>query len=424
MTSDELTRLHRSGHRLTLLGVGSLVLLLSGLAGWAVAARIDGAVPGQGALVVEGSLKEIQHPTGGTVTVIAVEDGDFVRAGMPLVRLDDTRIRADLAIVEQRRLDAELRAARLTAELAGQPWQAPDDSAAAQAEVTLHAARREEREGRRSQTLEQVAQLREAVAGYEAQREARQTELVNIRAELAAMEALLERGLATLPRVSALRRAEAGAQGVLGQIDAEMAVLAAETAEASARLEQIVHDARREIAAELREAGAALAELEQRRVALAAELAQTVIVAPISGHVHELAIHTLGGVVAPGQIMARIVPEEARLTAELAIQPTQIDRIRPDAPVNLRLLAGNQRLAPVLEGRIRRIGRDAVTDPATGASYYRLTVDLPADAAATAGVDLVAGMPVQGFVLTGSQSPVEWLAAPLAEQMAQAWRER
>ncbi len=424
MDTDELIRLHRNSRRLIVLGVGSLAILLSGLAGWAVTARIDGAVPGQGTLVVEGSLKTVQHLTGGTVTAILVAEGDAVRAGTPLLRLDDTRIRAELAIIESRRRDAELRLSRLKAELAGHDWTAPGDSAAALSEAVLHAARRDERAGRRAQMEERIAQSREAVAGYTAQRQSRETELAQIRLELAAMESLLARGLATLPRVAALRRAEASAIGILGQIDAETAVLAAETSETLLALGQIDRDAGREIAADLREAETAIAELDQRRTALAAELAATLITAPVDGHVHELAVHTLGGVVGPGQVLLRIVPEAAPLSADLAIATSQIDRIHPGAPVNLRLLAGNQRLAPVLQGRIRRIGRDAVVDQATGTSYYRLNVDLPPDAAGIAGVALVAGMPVQGFVLTGSQSPAEWLAAPLVEQMAQAWRER
>ena len=163
-----------------------------------------------------------------------------------------------------------------------------------------------------------------------------------------------------------------------------------------------------------------MAELEERRMALAAELDATTVGAPAGGHVHELAVHTVGGVVAPGQVMARIVPDGAALVAELAIQPTQIDRIDPDAPVNLRLLAGRQRLAPVVEGKILQIGRDAVADEVTGQPFYRLRVALQGDP----GMDLTPGMPVQGFVLAGAQAPAEWLLAPLAEQIAYAWRER
>lgn len=422
--TDELTQLRRSGRRLMALGLGGIALLAGGVLAWALLARIEGAVPGEGALVVEGHLKDIQHPTGGRIAAILARDGQHVRAGQPLVRLDDTRARAEMEVVRLRLRDAALRRDRLLAEAEGRDWPAPDASPEAASEARVFAARAEDRAGRRRQVEEQIAQLREARAGQSAQAAARRQELALIRQERAAMEALRARGLTTLSRVTTLQRAEAATEGTLGQIAAQQAVLGAQLAETEARLTQIGWEAQAETARELRAAEAQVAELEEQRRALAADLAATVLAAPIAGHVHELAVHTVGGVVAPGQVMARLVPDDAELVAELAVEPTQIDRVRADAPVRLRLLAGNQRLAPVLDGRLLRIGRDAVVDPASGRSFYRLHVALPKEAAAAAGVAPVAGMPVQGFVLAGAQTPAEWLLAPLSEQLAQTWRER
>lgn len=422
--TDEITELRRSGRRLSTLGMVALALLVGGALAWGLLARIDGAVPGQGTLVVNGRLKDIQHPAGGRIAAILAAEGQHVRKGEPLIRLDDTRARADLGVVRLRLQDAALRHDRLLAEAQRRIWTAPNASAQALSEARLFATRHAEREGRRRQAQEQVAQLHEAASGLNAQLQARDAELRLIRDERVAIEDLRGRGLATLSRVAALQRSEAGTQGALGQIAAQKSVLAAQQAEAQARLDQIDRDAQAETARDLREAETALAELEERQTALAADLAATTLAAPISGHVHELAVHTVGGVVAPGQVMARIVPDDAVLVAEIAVDPTQIDRVHPDAPVRLRLMAGKQRLAPVLQGRLLGIGRDAVVDNAAGRSFYRLRVALPADAARVAGVDLVAGMPVQGFVLDGARRPVEWLLAPLTEQVAHAWRER
>ncbi len=419
--TEELAQIRRSGRRATLAGMFVIAALAGGGTAWGVLARVEGAVIGTGALVVEGNLKAVQHPAGGRVTGLLVAEGEHVAAGAPLLTLDDTLLRSELGIVELRLADARLRLGRLHAELAGTGW-APGGEAAS--ELALHTARRDDLAGRRQQVREQIEGLRRGAEGLGPQRAARVRELGLVREELVAVRSLHEQGLVTLPRLTGLSRAEAAAEGALAQIDAQAATLAASVAEAEARLAQIDREAEAGIAREIREAEAEEAELLERRRALVAEIAATTVRAPVAGHVHQLAVHTVGGVVAPGQVMLSVVPEDARLAAEVMIPPAEIDRVAAGAPVHLRLMAGVQRLAPVLEATVSRVDRDAVTDAGSGESFYRLQAELPADAAGAAGVVLVAGMPVQGFVVTEARAPAEWLLAPLLDQVAHAWRER
>ncbi len=421
--TEELHTIRRKIRRLIWAGCGTLALLLGGTAGWATLARIDGAVIGQGALVVEGQLKALQHPAGGRITEILVAEGDLVTQGQVVIRLDATRVRADLAVTDARIGALHLRIARLEAELAGQDWQ-PGPGAEAAEEAALFQARRDRQDGLRQQIGDQIRRLEESRRGLEADHAAQAGTLDLLRAELAGLETLAAKGLVTASRIYTLRRGVADAEGVLAQIAAQLAALEAQIAEATTRHDQVARDARSEAAASLREAQATLAELTGRRTALVAEREATEIRAPVAGYVHQLAVHTDGGVIAPGAVMAKIVPQDAVLVAELVIPPSEIDRIHPGAPVQLRLQAGNQRLASVIEGEVADLGRDAVTDPDTGISHYRLRARLPQGAAKAAGVTLVDGMPVQGFVSTGSHSPAEWLLSPLTEQIVHAWRER
>lgn len=422
--TEELHHIRRSARRVTLAGLAVLALLLGGGGAWGFLARVEGAVIGNGALVIEGNLKAVQHPTGGRVTALLVGEGDRVEAGAALLTLDDTVPRSELGVVEARLAAVRLRLDRLRAERAGIAWQAPAATPEALSEQLLHTARLEEREVRRRQVAGQLEGLRQGTIGLAPQRAARIEDLRLLREELAVVRALHDKGLVALPRLAALQRAEVASEAALAQIDAQAATYAAAIAEAEARLEQIDRDAEAATAAEIREAEAREAELAQHRHAIAAVIEATTLRAPASGHVHQLAVHTVGGVVAAGQVILSVVPEDAALAAEVMIEPSEIDRVRPGAPVHLRLLAGQQRLAPALAARVARVDRDAVTDPASGRGFYRLRASLPADAAEAAGVALVAGMPVQGFVVTEARAPAEWLVAPLLDQIAHAWRER
>ncbi len=422
--TEEIERLHASGRRITLAGMAVLALLMAGGAVWGLGARIEGAVVADGTLVVDGNVKAVQHPSGGRVTAVHTADGARVAAGEALVTLDDTALRAELGVLGLRLATAELRLERLRAEIAGAAWTPAEMSPEALSELRLHEARRADRDGRRQQVAEQIAGLRRGLGGLGPQRMAREEELALVREELATVETLYEKGLVTRPRLTALKRSEAGIEGALAQMDAQAETMAAAIAEAEARLGQIDRDAAAQAAREIREAESAAAELTERRRAVMAELEAAVVRAPVAGQVHAMAIHGRGAVVAPGQVMLSVVPDAARLVAEVMVAPAEIDRVGMGAPVHLRLLAGPQRVAPVLEAQVSRLDPDAVSDAQSGASGYRVRASLPAEMATATGVALRPGMPVQAVVVAEAQAPLVWLLAPLADQMARAWRER
>jgi HlyD family secretion protein len=434
--TDEITSIRRAGRRLTLLGMAVVFTLLGGVTAWATLTSIEGAVIGAGTLTVDGNIKLVQHKTGGTVAEIRVAEGSFVQAGDILLRLDDTTARSDLGALDVRLATLAVRLARLRAELAGATAFSPladltahlgdaELRAAVSSEQALFAARQVENEGNRQQIREQIAQLQKQVAGLQAEKAATQVQRDLFNPELDSLQSLFDRGLTTQARLMALKRAAANADGDIAKLDAQIAGLARNIAEDEQRLLQVDRDFRAKVAGDIRDAEAQQGELTERRRDAAEQLAATEIRAPVTGYVHQLTVHTIGGVVAPGATMLSVVPANASLAADLMIEPTEIDQVSLGARTHLRILAGNQRLATVLPGAVTLVDHDATVNEHSGKSYYRIRVELPVEAQQQiADLRLVPGMPVQGFIVTGERSPAAFLLAPLTEQITHAWRER
>lgn len=428
-STDEIRRLSRLAYLLA----GTVVV---GLVAWGGLTEIEGAVIGSGELVVEDNLKSVQHLTGGRVAEILVKEGDLVREGDLLVRLDDTAARSTLGVIVSRLDEATAREARLRAELAGSETLdfpsalaaragEPAVAEAIAAERALFEAGRTARTGNRAQLEERIAQTRRQIEGLDAQRAAKIAEIDLLVHENGAVDGLFERRLVGLSRAMAMQRAVVDARGELGRIDASIAEARSSIAETEMRILQIDRDLRTEDARDLATVRGQIAEFTERRVAAETDLRNLDILAPRAGRIHEMKLHTVGGVVKAGDTVLSIVPLDDPLVADVRIAPADVDRIGIGAGAALRLKAGNQRLLPTLDGTVTRVADETSSDPRTGASYYTVRVELPAGAPRRLGdLRLVSGMPIDAFVSTGSRSPFAYLAAPLVEQIRHAWRER
>lgn len=422
--------------RLSRLAWALVAAVSIGLFGWGGLARIDGAVVGAGELVVDGNIKTVQHLTGGRVAEIRVREGDLVQEGDVLVRLDRTALESSLGVVTARLDEATAREARVEAELAaadelrfpaslGSRAGDPAVAATLAAERSLFEARRAARAGTRAQLDERIDQTRRQIEGLAAQRTAKQQEIALLEHEAETVAGLFDRRLVGLSRTMALQRALVGSRGDLGRIDAATAEARSTIAETEVRILQIDRDLHSEAARDLAEARGQIAELRERRVAAEEDLRNVEVRAPRAGRVHELKLHTIGGVVKAGDTILSIVPLDDRLVAEARVAPADIDRIRLGAEASLRLRAGNQRLLPILTGTVVRVADETSSDARTGASYYTIRIDLPDDVPRLLGdLRLVSGMPIDVQVGTGSRSPLDYLFTPLLEQVRQAWRER
>lgn len=429
------TPAQRAVGRNLLAGLTMVLLMTAGAGGWAATTPLSGAVIAGGVLVVDSYVKKVQHPTGGIVGSLLVREGDHVAAGDVLIRLDETQTKANLAIVEKRLVELRAAEARLSAERDGSKeivfdatfpgrLDDPDVRKAVVGETRLFEARRILRAGQTAQLTERIAQLGEEIGGLEAEIVGNDRQVELIGQELAGVRTLLDKGLTQLPRLNSLERDAARLTSERGTLVASIAQAKGKIAETKLQILQVNEDLAQEVAKELREIEGMIGEFSERRVAAEDQLKRVEIRAPQAGAVHELAVHTAGAVVAPGEAIMLIVPTGDRLQAEVRIAAQDIDQLTPGQRVNLRFSAFNQRTTPEIAGTLARVGADLTHEPQTGRSFYVARVSIDAGELAKLGsLRLVPGMPVEAFVTTGDRTALSYLVKPLQDQVERAFKE-
>ena len=412
----------------------ALGILVLGVGGLANSVELAGAVIAPGMFIVESYVKKVQHPTGGVVGEIAVRDGTRVKAGDVVMRLDQTVTAANLSIVTKGLDELAARQARLEAErdnLSAPIFPAdlqarldePSVAGLITGERRLFEARREAREGQDNQLRERIEQTKEQIGGLTQQAAAKIDEIALIQLEMVGVEELFEKKLITISRVMTLRREKTQLRGEHGQLLSGIAQAKARISETELQILQIYQDLRSEVSRELREVQAKVAELTERKVAAEDQLKRINIHAPQDGIVHQLTIHTVGGVVTPGETIMLVVPEMDDLLVEAKVGQSDIDQVRLGQSVVLRLSAFNQRTTPELTGTVTQVAADLVTDQRSGMQYYiiRITID-PAELKKLGKLKLIPGMPAECFIQIGSRTILSYLGKPLTDQMQRAFR--
>lgn len=410
-------------------GVASLALLVGGVGGLAAMTKLSGAVIAPGRLVVATNVKKVQHPTGGVIGALAVREGDSVKAGQVLARLDATLTEANLAIVSKSLNEFEARRGRLTAERDGAQAIAFPDSLLTNVnlvagEASLFALRQDSRIGKRAQLRERIAQLGDEIAGLDQQKIAKTREIVLIATELDGIRKLWKQKLVSIGRVTLLERDAARLAGEQGRLVAAIAQAKGRVSETELQILQIDQDFRSEVAGELRETEAKISEFAERKVAALDQLKRIDIKAPQDGVVHQMTVHTVGGVVQGGEALMLIVPVSDALTVEARVAPQDIDQIAVGQAATLRLSAFNQATTPELAGTLAMIAADLSIDEKTGIAFYTARVSLPrSEIARLKGLALTPGMPAEVFFPTASRTILSYLVKPMSDQMERAFRE-
>ncbi|TIO09522.1 MAG: HlyD family type I secretion periplasmic adaptor subunit [Mesorhizobium sp.] len=435
MARRPASAIDRTIRRYLLGGVAVCILLIGGAGSLAAVTEISGAVIASGKLVVDSSVKKVQHPTGGVVGEILIREGDAVKAGQILIRLDETVTRANLAIVTKSLDEFEARLARLEAERGGTDTIAfpssltsrqddPEIGHAMAGEQSLFEFRRQARAGQKAQLSERIAQLAEEVSGLTEQKDAKSREIELIGSELEGMRKLWQRKLVSIDRITALERDAVRLEGEHGQLTASIAQSKGRTSEIRLQIIQIDQELRSEVASELREVQAKISEFVERKVSAEDQLKRIDIRSPQAGVVHQLGVHTVGGVVSPGELIMLIVPVTDDLTVEARVAPQDIDQLAPRQSATLRLSAFNQRITPELDGVVREISPDLSIDEQSGAGFYTVRLSLPrTELTRLKGLVLAPGMPVEVFFSTGSRTMLSYLVKPLTDQIQRAFRE-
>ena len=433
MTTAEAL-LSRSLRRNLVVGLATIAILFGGVGGWAATTEISGAVIASGILVVDGNVKKVQHPTGGIVSRLLVKEGETVNAGQAIVRLDDTVIRATLTAVSKNINSLHARQARLEAERDGLakvdvPMTLTDrlsnDKArsAMTNERRLFDNRRASREGQKSQLREQIQQLREQIGGLDVQQQAKSEEIALISKELEGLKRLLDMGAIKMSQVTALERNSARLRGERGQLIASIATAKARIAETELQLLQVDQTMREEVTAELRDLENNQVRLIEQEITALDQLKHIEIKAPTAGVVHQLNVHTEGGVITSAETLMLIVPQQAKLTIEVRIAPRDIDQVTVGQDAKLLLSAFNRNTTPELMGSVARVSADLETDERSGASFYRAAIIIPEfELTKIADLSLVPGMPVESFIRTGDRTFLSYFTKPLRENASRSFR--
>jgi HlyD family secretion protein len=436
MTGTSSAGARRSIRLHLIIGLAVVAVLAGGLGGWASTAQISGALIAPGSVVVDSNVKKVQHPTGGVVGEVRVRDGDVVKAGDIVVRLDDTVTKASLAIVTKNLNGLWARAARLQAEQQGadkidfpatllDQADDPDVKAVMASETKLFEVRSTGRIGQKAQLRERITQLNEEIAGLSAQEVAKSHEIELVGQELVGVQQLYEQHLVQMSRLTTLERDAARLEGERAQLIASRAQAKGKITETELQIIQVDKDLVSDVSKDLRETNDKIGEFVERKVTAEDQLRRIDIRAPQDGMVLQSTVHTVGGVISAGDAIMMIVPQRDNLSVEAKVNPQDIDKLQIGQKTLLRLSAFNQRTTPELNGVVSRVSPDTTTDQRTGQSYYTIRVSMsPEEIARLGDAKLIPGMPVEAFVQTGERTMLSYLIKPLHDQLMRAFREK
>ncbi|MET0241764.1 MAG: HlyD family type I secretion periplasmic adaptor subunit [Sphingobium sp.] len=417
----------------------SLILLSTlvfGLGGAATLIPIGAAVIGGGQIGVEQHVKRIAHPIGGTVAEILVHNGQHVRKGQVLIRLDDrvsgtdaamAALTVDQMLAQKARLEAErlgASAIQFPASLA-----ARKDAGALKAmadEQRMFTLRKSEEAGIRAQLASRVGQYDKQIIGYRAQITALQQQSALIEPERKGIQTLYEKRLVTLNRLNQLERTAVDLNGSIGSLNAQIAGTYARIAETREQIIQLSETRRADAGSQLSQINMQLNQQQVRSTSANDLHDRTTVRAPTDGVVEQLTVTTIGGVIRPAEPLLSIVPDKDRMVVEGSISPSDIDQVQVDQSARVRLSSLNNTATPELMGKVIYVGTDPVTqsDAQGTRSFFpvRIVID-PAQLKRNREVVLKQGMPAEIFIETGSRSMISYLTKPLQDQFARAFRD-
>ncbi|MBX6321325.1 MAG: HlyD family type I secretion periplasmic adaptor subunit [Rhodospirillaceae bacterium] len=432
-----LLQINREARRLRIAGMATVAIFFGGFGTWAAVAPISSAAVAPGVVVVQSNRKTVQHLEGGIVKEILVKEGDTVRQGQVLVRLEDTQARASAQLLEDRYWTGRALEARLVAERDGADTiRFPDDLVAAAEHEPAAAAmmatqehlfqsRREALQGQIDILRKQIQEQEEQIAGLDAQQKAEAKQLAYFKDELASTQALYDKGLGIKSRLMALKRAGASLEGSRAGHLADIARTRQAIAEAELKILDLKNQRMNEVLKDLHDTQADLSEIGERLQAARDVVERTEIRAPRDGVVVGLQVHTVGGVIPPGGSVLDIVPQDEKLIIEAQVRTEDIESVHSGLRAEVRLVGSNPRDTPMLDGRVTYVSADRLTDPQTHMPYYKANVEVDPQSLKRAGdLKLYPGMPAEVMIVTGKRTPLEYFLHPVTYGLERALRER
>lgn len=425
-----------SVRRPLLIGVLAMLVLVAGFGGWAMTSQLAGAVVATGRIEVERNRQAIQHPEGGVVAELLIDEGDRVAGGDVLLRLAPGQLARDQAVTAARLFELRLRRARLEAERDAAPnvrfapalvqIAATDVELAdlLQGQRSLFAARRDTAEREIDQLRGRITQIAAQIDALHAQEAALAVQLSLVETDLERQTSLFDRGLIQSDPILRLQRDAAQLQGALGEVEARKAEAAERVIETELAILQLGTTRREQAIAELRELRVAEEELRQRLADLDRRVAALEVRAPVAGRIIGLQLFGPQSVLRAGDPVAFVVPENRPLVITTQVPAIHIDQVFMGQAVSLRFPALDLRNLPDMMGRVTQVSADAFVDERSGASHYRAEITLDeGELARLAPRELLPGMPVEAYIRTIDRTPLTYLLEPFRIYFSRAFRE-
>ncbi|MCT8159110.1 HlyD family type I secretion periplasmic adaptor subunit [Pseudoruegeria sp. SHC-113] len=420
-----------------IVGFIAVFILVGGFGYWAARSQIAGAIIASGQIQVDQNQQVVQHPDGGVVEEIFVEEGDLVQAGDLLIRLESRELRSDLAVVEGQLYEIMARRARYTAERDGASdvvfdLELVEAAVASQSvkdvmegQARLFTARALTLSKEVEQLQKRSGQIESQISGISAQQNALTRQLELIGEELEDQQELLAKGLAQAPRVLSLQREQARLLGTVGELEASKAEAEGRITEIEIAVLKLDVQRREEAITQLRNLQFQELELREQRTKLRERLSRLDITAPVSGVVLSKSVSIKRAVIRPAEPILSLVPQDRPLVISAQVSPIHVDEVYAGQEVFVRFTALDTRNTPELIGKVVRVSPDAFIDEASRQSYYLSEIILLDGEMSKLpeGAVLVPGMPVESYLRTSDRTPMAYLVKPLADYFNRAFRE-
>ena len=414
-------------------GILAIALTFGGGGCWMALAPLNAAAVAPGVVGADGRNKVIQHLEGGVVSRIAVEDGQRVRSGQLLLRLDQTKSRTQVLQLQNELDELTAMAARLQAErdgqnavafpggLTGRRRDEPEIERICAGQEALFAARRAALADERDALIARVGQFQDEISGLEAERTAAEGQIALLDDEIGAVRKLVAANQQPKPRLLALQRDRARLAGERGNAAAQIARARENIGESRLRIIQLAADRLNQVVNDLRDTESKVYDTAQRLSAAQDVLARTEIRSPIDGIVVKLTQHTVGGVIQPGEALMELVPVDDRLLVDAHLKPTDIAAVKPGQKAEVRLDAFSQRRMPLIFGVVVEVSADALRDRGDTPPYYLVRVSVDRRSLARLpDVQLTPGMPAEVVVVTGERTLLDYLMMPITTSLRRA----
>ena len=415
------------------IGLTILLLVFGGFGGWATIAPLDSAAQAPGIVTVKSYKKLIQHLEGGIVREITAQNGDFVRAGEPIIILDDTQSQAQLDIANAQLVAFAAIESRLVSERDGLTQVVYPDfllsgelsaSAEINAQNHIFQTRRATQEGSIEVLEQRIEQLQSRSVGLEALKASREVLAASYAEEIDDTQVLLSQGFSDKTRLRELQRNHATFQGEAADLTANISSTQIEIGEARLQMLQLENEFQTGVAELLGETQTSLKDVRERITVLQDIVSRTVVRAPEDGVVSNMQVHTIGGVIGPGTHIADLVPQSDELLIEANVSPVDIDRVAVGQDATIRFSSFGRSTVPTIFGTVTGISADRMIDEFTGASYYLARIEVSPEGIEDLGdLVLIPGMPAEAFINTGSRTFLQYLLNPLTNSMARSFRE-